>query len=602
MMKKIFFAIMTLAAMVSCSETQENSIETPKPEPQSLNGVVMQVADIPYAETTANETSRSAMIVGASGLTFTWSDGDKTGVYSSTDGFALFNLTEGAGTSSATFDGGGFTLTDGATYYSFYPYAAAATDKTAVPVDFTGQTLSQDDDMVSPMTKDYLYASAVADAGNALFNYSHLGSFVRTKLTMPASTIVESVDFIPMYAELTQTATVDVTAASNPLTPATTSPKMTLSLTGVDVPSGGELTLWGAMAPQDLSATTEAVAIVAHSGSDIYSARVEGKNLQAGKAYRWTATPILPTGYSHGLTASVKTAKNYGSGLGQYSAITWLGDNHYAVVDDKENGGGIVLFDFTINDNGTIGDVTQTIPSGTLGSAVTNMDNEGIAFYNDKLYVSAEADQSIREYDMTGAATGNSFTIPADMAVGKISSNLGFEALTFDGTLFWTTTEGPLPKDNYLPRLHRIQSFGTDGQPGARYLYQMDAPVYTSDGNSQSQYIHGIAAMTALGDGRLVVLEREVCVNATTFQANGDAKLYIVDPVHDTAGILRKSLLTTISTSGYTFTPTPTINIADFEGMCLGPTLSDGSRCLVLISDTQASAYVKETLQVVTVK
>lgn len=587
-MKKLLFTIMVLAAMTACSEMKEDTNEYQKPATQTVNGVVMQVADIPYAE----GTTRSSMAVDASGLTFTWSDGDKTGVYSSIDGFALFNLTSGTGTSSATFDGGGFTLTDGATYYSFFPYAAAATDKTAVPVDFTGQTLTQDDDMVSPMAKDYLYASAVADEGSALFNYSHIGSFVRTKLTMPASTSVESVDFIPMYAELTQQGTVDVTAAGNPLTATVTSPKMTLALSGVDVPSSGELTLWGAMAPQDLSTTTEAVAIVAHSGANIYSARVAGKNLQAGKAYRWTATPILPTGYSHGLIVSNKSQKNYGLGLGQYSAITWLSDNHYAVVHDKEKGGGIVLFDFDIADDGTIGEVTRTVPTGTSGSTVTDMDNEGIAYFNSKLYVSAEADQSIREYDLTGAPTGNAFTIPTDMAVGQITSNAGFEALTYNATthLFWTTTEGALPKDSYIDRLHRLQSFGENMQPAKRYLYQMDAPQFSSEGTTQ--YVHGISAMTALDDGRLIVLEREVYVPTNPLLTRGIAKLYVVDPVNDTAGILRKSLLTTIDTN-YT-------NLANYEGMCLGPSLSDGSRCLVLIADSQGTAY--EMLQVVTIK
>lgn len=587
-MKKLLFTIMVLAAMTACSEMKEDTNEYQKPATQTVNGVVMQVADIPYAE----GATRSSMAVDASGLTFTWSDGDKTGVYSSIDGFALFNLTSGAGTSSATFDGGGFTLTDGATYYSFFPYAAAATDKTVVPVDFTGQTLTQDDDMVSPMAKDYLYASAVADEGSALFNYSHIGSFVRTKLTMPASTSVESVDFIPMYAELTQQGTVDVTVAGNPLTATVTSPKMTLALSGVDVPSSGELTLWGAMAPQDLSTTTEAVAIVAHSGANIYSARVAGKNLQAGKAYRWTATPILPTGYSHGLIVSNKSQKNYGLGLGQYSAITWLSDNHYAVVHDKEKGGGIVLFDFDIADDGTIGEVTRTVPTGTSGSTVTDMDNEGIAYFNSKLYVSAEADQSIREYDLTGAPTGNAFTIPTDMAVGQIASNAGFEALTYNATthLFWTTTEVALPKDSYIDRLHRLQSFGENMQPAKRYLYQMDAPQFSSEGTTQ--YVHGISAMTALDDGRLIVLEREVYVPTNPLLTRGIAKLYVVDPVNDTAGILRKSLLTTIDTN-YT-------NLANYEGMCLGPSLSDGSRCLVLIADSQGTAY--EMLQVVTIK
>ena len=58
------------------------------------------------------------------------------------------------------------------------------------------------------------------------------------------------------------------------------------------------------------------------------------------------------------------------------------------------------------------------------------------------------------------------------------------------------------------------------------------------------------------------------------------AKLYVVDPVHDNAGILRKSLLTTITTG--------LLDLANYEGMCLGPVLPDGGRVLILVADSQA--------------
>ena len=44
------------------------------------------------------------------------------------------------------------------------------------------------------------------------------------------------------------------------------------------------------------------------------------------------------------------------------------------------------------------------------------------------------------------------------------------------------------------------------------------------------------------------------------------------------------------------------MNLANFEGMCLGPTLPDGSRCLVMIADSQKGSggltqeYVKVIL------
>ena len=587
-MKRFSFILMAVMALAACNRMEENNVVIEEPMPVEVAGVVMEVPEIPFAEQTKTE-----MTVGENGLSFLWSNGDQTGVYSSMEGFALYSLTEGDGTSSATFDGGGFMLADGATYYSFYPYASAATDKKAIPVDFTGQTMTQNDDTKSPMLKDFMYASAVASNGNAQFHYKHIGSFVRTRLFMQTATEVESVDFIPMYSELTQTATVDVTADRDPLTPVTTNPRMVLEL--ADVEPTDNYTLWSVMAPQDLSAGNEAVAIVAHSGSDLYSARVKGQDLQAGKAYRWNTKPILRTDYDHGLTAIVKPPKRWGDfgSTSEYSAITWLGHNQYAVVHDKESGGGILLFEFDIDpEEGNIveDDIKISVPEGTSESGITGMDNEGIAYFDGFLYVSAESDQSIRKYDLTGAPVRYYFPIPEDMGVENITPNAGFEALTYNAGLFWTTTEAALPKDNYIPRLHRLQSFTEEGQPAGRYLYQMDAPMYSGEG--ATQYVHGISAMTALDDGRLIVLEREVYVPSNILNSRGIAKLYVVDPANDTAGILQKGLLTTIPTSG--------IDLANYEGMCLGRTFRDGSRCLILISDSQRIA--RESLQVVIIR
>ena len=463
-LKNALFCLTAVLCVLACTK-------------QSMQDVIPEGNDpiVPGGNQTATVTmvappvsfageSKSAMVVNEStGLSFVWSDGVKTGVYAASTGFACFTLTAGTGTSSATFDGGGFSLTDGLTYYSFFPYAMSATDKTAIPVSYASQSFTADNDMVSPMTKDYMYASAVATAAGAHFSYNHLGSFVRMKLGLPASTPINTVDIVPMYGEITQTATVNATAAVNPMTQATTTPCMTLSATlgdGIPVPDGGVLTLWAAMAPQNFS--TDSWAIVAHNGSNIYSARVDGKNLLAGKAYKIDATPVKEdTAPDHGLTVTGGAANNFGKGLGQFSAITWLGGNNYAVIHDKEKGGGIVNFSFVINDDGTISDgdsngysdVTITVPAGTSSSGVTGMDNEGIALFNSKLYVTAEKDQSIKEYNLDGSLGSNIFTVPADMTVDKIADNSGFEAFTYSAAnhRFWTTTEAPLAKDIFLP-------------------------------------------------------------------------------------------------------------------------------------------------------
>lgn len=283
---------------------------------------------------------------------------------------------------------------------------------------------------------------------------------------------------------------------------------------------------------------------------------------------------------------------------GQYSGITWMGENHYAVVHDKLNGGGIVFFDIDLaSETGVIERVTMTIPDATRLSAVTGMDNEGIAFANGKLYVSAEADQSIREYYLDGTPTGRLFQIPEEMQRERIVGNAGFEALTYNAVTgqFWTTTEQPLPADQDTPRLHRLQRFGSDLQPSRQYLYQMDEPLRRAEGTRA--YVHGISALAALDDGRLIVLEREVYVPSSIVKALSDSfsliKLYVVDPTLSTGGILLKKRLVAFSTTLST--------LANYEGMCLGPTLPDGRHTLILIADSQGgmSGFTKEYLKVI---
>lgn len=284
--------------------------------------------------------------------------------------------------------------------------------------------------------------------------------------------------------------------------------------------------------------------------------------------------------------------------VGQYSGITWLGENHYAVVHDKLNGGGIVFFDIDLSpDSGGIERVTMTIPDATRLSAVTGMDNEGIAFANGKLYVSAEADQSIREYNLDGTPTGLLFQIPGEMQRDRIAGNAGFEALTYNAVTrqFWTTTEQALPADQDAPRLHRLQCFNADFTPARQCIYQMDEPLRQAEGTRA--YVHGISAMAALDDGRLIVLEREVYVPSSIVKALSDSfsfiKLYVVDPTRSTDGILPKKRLAAFSTTFST--------LANYEGMCLGPTLPDGRHTLLLIADSQGgmSGFTKEYLKVI---
>lgn len=263
---------------------------------------------------------------------------------------------------------------------------------------------------------------------------------------------------------------------------------------------------------------------------------------------------------------------------GQYSGITHVQDDVYAVVHDKAKGGGIFFFTLGFNADGTIGNVTafETDAGGPEGR-----DNEDIVYVPESgtLFVASEADQRIREYRMDGQESGRELQIPAYFR--KTAANAGFEALAYRDGTFWTTTEQPLPGEER----HRIQTFSLhDLAPGAQYFYEAEPPSVPEDDRKRAfAYAHGISALTALPDGRLLVLEREVYVPAGgLLEKLGSytlTSLFLTDRPGKDGSRLGKTLLTRFYTSA--------LNLSNFEGMCLGPVLPDGRQTLLLLADSQ---------------
>lgn len=303
---------------------------------------------------------------------------------------------------------------------------------------------------------------------------------------------------------------------------------------------------------------------------------------------------------------------------GNFSGITYLGNNRYAIADDMAYGAGFVLMDIEMSPvNGKMASAEVIVPSGTDMSPydeghqfdyLKNNDVEGIVYYPAKqtvfvIFEAAYQDPAIKEFDLAGIPTGREMQIPEEFihytdADGKQHGSMqeiyGFESLAYNENtkLFWTTTENSLMQDmkpGDKSALCRIQSFGEDLQPKHQYLYRTDD--YTASPTANDTHIWGISEMVALDDGKLIVMEREsFTLEKPLSDLQGswtNIKLYAVDPTKATPGQqLEKKLLYTGKTvldPGKDKIPP----FADYEGMCLGPKLSSGQQSLLLIADSQ---------------
>ena len=250
---------------------------------------------------------------------------------------------------------------------------------------------------------------------------------------------------------------------------------------------------------------------------------------------------------------------------GNYSGICHLQGDSFAVVSDKAGEDGFFVFRLGID---TVARrITQAENLGYRSSGKANRDMEGICYRPSTrtVYISGEADNEVYEYTLDGKRTGRRLTMPE--CYKKARRNLGLEALTYDTLTarFFTTTESLLRGDSLL----RIQAFGDDLQPSRQYLYRPDAPI-------SRKYQHGVVELCALGDGRLLVMERQVRVPKLKLNAEAVVRIYEVRPAEE--AFLEKRLI-----FDYKSRLTPTgRKFANYEGLCaLTPHL------LLLVADSQ---------------
>jgi hypothetical protein len=222
-----------------------------------------------------------------------------------------------------------------------------------------------------------------------------------------------------------------------------------------------------------------------------------------------------------------------------------------------------------------------------------------------KLWWSSEGDRprglapSLRQIDAGGRAL---FTmpIPAMFAMQPNAergprNNLAFEALSFssDGQTLWVGMEGALYEDGPLTTpdagtVSRFSHYARDGQLLGQFAYPIDAvPGRPGAGKAAD---NGVTEILALDAQRLLVLERAAIQDDAGVFRNS-IRLYEAD-LADASDVSSLPAL-----AGAAYTPMRKRLIANLgalmngaridniEGMSWGPSLANGHRCLVFVSD-----------------
>ena len=261
----------------------------------------------------------------------------------------------------------------------------------------------------------------------------------------------------------------------------------------------------------------------------------------------------------------------------------------------------------------------------TVEGGGTYSDHEGIAWDSRAgvVWMSDEYDASIRAFDPVSGKRRAEVKIPAVQDAFRYNRSLESLAISPDGMEMWSCNEEALDVDDARHGRNGVKSpkprpdtCGKDGprssqdkgsrvrlmrfsrdsadsawRPNGEWMYETD-PIGGMNflGKSRS----GVADVAVLSDGTLLVLEREFSVKSGRFMPSFRCRIYVADVscADDVTGNVAlkdfpgRSVAKTLLWSGDTA-------FANYEGICEGPRLVDGTRTLVLISDADAGAAAR---------
>ena len=242
---------------------------------------------------------------------------------------------------------GAFTLNPRATYYSYYPYNSNYDVASNRQIWLGGQTQTGNSSTAHLGSYNYMVAQKVTTDGDAscLFNFNNVCSPCRFTLTLPASAEGKTVSDLTvtrygdnnLYFPTSITENFEGLNADDGDSHEATgisynednnynSCRQSLAFTNCSIDGEHTLVAWIMLFPKNHTSGRYHVTVLCTDGT-VYAGNVKGKNLQAGKAYRFAAT----LGENVEMTTGVSWAVRNEGAILPYDAA---GETAYADLSD----------------------------------------------------------------------------------------------------------------------------------------------------------------------------------------------------------------------------------------------------------------------------
>ena len=223
-------------------------------------------------------------------MSFEWNTKDVAALFSTAG--TIMELTVKAVNESdshySTLEQEGWALASSVTYYGSYPYSVyhklAQSPYTALPISYTNQTQTANNNTAHLAAADFMTAQAESSEDALSVTYTHLGCIMRIAAYVPETKTFSSLTLTTQdnTAWFAEEATIDAT--DNTMTTAQLAATATLALNNITVQEGDSLIAYMMMPPTDMSDRSLQLSVNATDGSALQT-YIVGCNMQAARVY-----------------------------------------------------------------------------------------------------------------------------------------------------------------------------------------------------------------------------------------------------------------------------------------------------------------------------
>ena len=219
-------SLAVLITLFSCAKVDYTG-EIPDFTEPGVYGYIEPAVEEDALATKANVTSDK--------MSYVFEQGDRVNIWSESGTLLIYYVSSVNDSGHATFDGDGFKLADGKTYYSSVPVIRNVMESYhELSFSYEGQVQAANNDARHTAPYTFTYSSATCNNGSTSFVYNRLNSYFRLIITLPEALTLTELSIIADDANFfTLNGTADI--STGVFTPGDKTNTMTLGLNNIAV-------------------------------------------------------------------------------------------------------------------------------------------------------------------------------------------------------------------------------------------------------------------------------------------------------------------------------------------------------------------------------